>query len=143
MERNSMETSVSADIEALKDVLTHFARSRNFPSSDASRHRLLSKSLSSRMPLTSGPLRSDFVSGESTRCGGSRQFIQSLSSRCQPGPRTSTAAAWRHSDEAFHDVLFRPVADVLYDRLLPVWPRLWRRSMWSMWWWLWSCLPVQ
>lgn len=76
-----------------------------------------------------------------SRLGESRHFIQSLSSRCLPGCWTSTAAAWRHSDEPSRSVLFRSVVDVLIHRLLSVsWRRLWLRrlrSRLSVW------LPVQ
>ena len=73
-----------------------------------------------------------------SRLGESRHFIQSLSSRCLPGCWTSTATAWRHSDEPSRSVLFRSVVDVLIHRLLSVsWRRLWLRrlrsrlSVWS------------
>ena len=65
-----------------------------------------------------------------SRLGESRHFIQSLSSRCLPGCWTSTAAAWRHSDEPSRSVLFRSVVDVLIHRLLSVsWRRLWLRRL--------------
>ena len=54
---------VSADFVRLKEVLTHFACSRNFRPFDVFRTRLLSKSLSSRMSLAFGLLRPNFVAG--------------------------------------------------------------------------------
>ena len=61
-------------------------------------------------------------------------FISTLSSRCRPGLRTPTAAAWRHSDEAFHDGLFWSAADDKHDRLLPVRPRMRLWSRLPLWW---------
>jgi len=55
-----------------------------------------------------------------------------LSSRCPPGLTTSTATAWRHSDEAFHHVPFWSPSDDLNDRLLSAWTRMWRRRLQSL-----------
>jgi hypothetical protein len=46
------------------------------------------------------------------------QFIQSHCFRCQPGPRTSAAAAWRHSDDPFRCIVYWLVADGFFVRML-------------------------
>lgn len=130
---------VSADFVRLKDVLTHFACSLTFRTFDVFRTRLLSKSLSSRMSLAFGLLRPNSVAGVIHLTQGIKSVHSISRSRCQPGPWTSTAAAWRHSDESFHDFLFRSVAGMFNDGLLP--SRSWR--MWTLWRRLRGSLPVQ
>ena len=81
------------------------------------------------LPFLSG--RTSFWSPQAKTKIPVRTFT-TLSSRCPPGLTTSTATAWRHSDEAFHHVPFWSPSDDLNDRLLSAWARMRRRRLQSL-----------